>query len=80
VSGGEIGAIDGTLTFMVGGDGAALGQVLPVLAAMGKPERIVHVGESGAGRSARRATRSSSRHHGGGGGGHRARAQERVDR
>jgi 2-hydroxy-3-oxopropionate reductase len=49
VSGGEIGAIDGTLTFMVGGDGAALGQVLPVLAAMGKPERIVHVGESGAG-------------------------------
>jgi 2-hydroxy-3-oxopropionate reductase len=49
VSGGEIGAIDGTLTFMVGGDAAALGQVLPVLSAMGKPEKIVHVGESGAG-------------------------------
>ena len=49
VSGGEIGAIDGTLTFMVGGDSKALAQVLPVLSAMGKPERIVHVGDSGAG-------------------------------
>ena len=49
VSGGEIGAIDGTLTFMVGGDAAALEEVRDVLAAMGKPERIVHVGESGAG-------------------------------
>lgn len=49
VSGGEIGAIDGTLTFMVGGDAAALESVRPVLSAMGKPERIVHVGESGAG-------------------------------
>jgi len=49
VSGGEIGAIDGTLTFMVGGDAAALESVRDVLAAMGKPERIVHVGESGAG-------------------------------
>lgn len=49
VSGGEIGAIDGTLTFMVGGDAAALETVTPVLSAMGKPERIVHVGESGAG-------------------------------
>ena len=49
VSGGEIGAIDGTLTFMVGGDAAALESVRSVLSAMGKPERIVHVGESGAG-------------------------------
>jgi 2-hydroxy-3-oxopropionate reductase len=49
VSGGEIGAIDGTLTFMVGGDAAALESVRPVLSAMGKPDRIVHVGESGAG-------------------------------
>jgi 2-hydroxy-3-oxopropionate reductase len=49
VSGGEIGAIDGTLTFMVGGDGAALESVRDMLGAMGKPERIVHVGESGAG-------------------------------
>jgi 2-hydroxy-3-oxopropionate reductase len=49
VSGGEIGAIDGTLTFMVGGEAAALESVRDVLSAMGKPERIVHVGESGAG-------------------------------
>jgi 2-hydroxy-3-oxopropionate reductase len=49
VSGGEIGAIDGTLTFMVGGDAAALESVREVLGAMGKPERIVHVGDSGAG-------------------------------
>jgi 2-hydroxy-3-oxopropionate reductase len=49
VSGGEIGAIDGTLTFMVGGDAAALESVREILNAMGKPERIVHVGESGAG-------------------------------
>ncbi len=49
VSGGEIGAIDGTLTFMVGGDAAALADVTSVLSAMGKPDRIVHVGESGAG-------------------------------
>ncbi len=49
VSGGEIGAIDGTLTFMVGGDAAALESVRDLLGAMGKPERIVHVGDSGAG-------------------------------
>jgi 2-hydroxy-3-oxopropionate reductase len=49
VSGGEIGAIDGTLTFMVGGDAAALESVREVLNAMGKPERVVHVGDSGAG-------------------------------
>jgi 2-hydroxy-3-oxopropionate reductase len=49
VSGGEIGAIAGTLTFMVGGDAAALETVRPVLSAMGSPEKIVHVGESGAG-------------------------------
>lgn len=49
VSGGEIGAIDGTLTFMVGGDAAALEQVRPLLAFMGKAERVVHVGPSGAG-------------------------------
>ncbi|MGE0462713.1 MAG: NAD(P)-dependent oxidoreductase, partial [Vicinamibacterales bacterium] len=49
VSGGEIGAIDGTLTFMVGGEAAALEAVTPALSAMGTPEKIVHVGESGAG-------------------------------
>src|SRR5688572_12797207 len=45
VSGGEIGAIDGTLTFMVGGDAEALESVREVLSAMGKPERIVHRSE-----------------------------------
>lgn len=49
VSGGEIGAIAGTLTFMVGGDAEALARVQPMLAAMGTPEKIVHVGASGAG-------------------------------
>ncbi len=49
VSGGEIGAIGGTLAFMVGGDSAALARVTPVLSAMGSAEKIVHVGESGAG-------------------------------
>jgi 2-hydroxy-3-oxopropionate reductase len=50
VSGGEIGAINGTLSIMVGGDGAALARVRPILECMGNPERIVHVGaEPGSG-------------------------------
>jgi 2-hydroxy-3-oxopropionate reductase len=49
VSGGEIGAIDGTLSIMVGGAPEALERVRPVLAAMGNPERIIHLGDSGAG-------------------------------
>jgi 2-hydroxy-3-oxopropionate reductase len=49
VSGGEIGAIDGTLSIMVGGDAAALDEVRPILEAMGNRERIIHIGESGAG-------------------------------
>jgi 2-hydroxy-3-oxopropionate reductase len=49
VSGGEIGAIDGTLSIMVGGDASALEAVRHVLMAMGNPERIIHIGESGAG-------------------------------
>jgi 2-hydroxy-3-oxopropionate reductase len=47
VSGGEIGAREGVLSIMVGGDAAALAQVLPVLQSMGK--RILHMGASGAG-------------------------------
>src|SRR5581483_8713764 len=47
VSGGEIGAINATLSIMVGGDAATLERVRPILAAMGK--NIVHIGESGAG-------------------------------
>jgi 2-hydroxy-3-oxopropionate reductase len=50
VSGGEIGAINGTLSIMVGGDAAALARVRPILECMGSPERIVHVGtEPGSG-------------------------------
>jgi 2-hydroxy-3-oxopropionate reductase len=49
VSGGEIGAIDGSLSIMVGGDPRALERVRPVLEVMGNPERIIHIGESGAG-------------------------------
>jgi 2-hydroxy-3-oxopropionate reductase len=49
VSGGEIGAINAALSIMVGGDAAAFERVKPLLACMGNPERIVHIGESGAG-------------------------------
>jgi 2-hydroxy-3-oxopropionate reductase len=49
VSGGDIGAIQGTLSIMVGGDAAALERVRPILNAMGNPERVIHIGESGAG-------------------------------
>ena len=49
VSGGEIGAINGTLSIMVGGDEAAFARAKPVFEGMGNPERIVHIGKSGAG-------------------------------
>jgi 2-hydroxy-3-oxopropionate reductase len=49
VSGGEIGAIDGTLSIMVGGEASALEAVRPMLEAMGNRERIIHIGASGAG-------------------------------
>jgi 2-hydroxy-3-oxopropionate reductase len=49
VSGGEIGAVQGTLSIMVGGDAATLDRVRPILEAMGNPEKIVHIGEAGAG-------------------------------
>ena len=49
VSGGEIGAINAALSIMVGGDADAFARVKPILACMGNPERIVHIGESGAG-------------------------------
>ncbi|MEW5757725.1 MAG: NAD(P)-binding domain-containing protein [Pseudomonadota bacterium] len=47
VSGGSQGAIDGTLSIMVGGKAAVFERVLPVLRAMGK--NIVHIGDHGAG-------------------------------
>ena len=53
VSGGEIGAINGTLSIMVGGPQAALERVRPILNTIGKT--ITHVGESGAGQIAKAA-------------------------
>ncbi len=47
VSGGDIGAQQGTLSIMVGGDEPAFQRALPILQAMGK--NIVYIGEAGAG-------------------------------
>jgi 2-hydroxy-3-oxopropionate reductase len=47
VSGGEIGAVQGTLSIMVGGDEAVFEEVRPILEKMGKS--VVRVGEIGAG-------------------------------
>jgi len=49
VSGGEIGAIGGTLSIMVGGDARAFDTVKPILHVMGNPEKVVRIGEAGAG-------------------------------
>jgi len=51
VSGGDKGAIAGTLSIMVGGTAADFERALPVLQALGKT--IVHVGPSGAGQVAK---------------------------
>jgi 2-hydroxy-3-oxopropionate reductase len=51
VSGGQVGAVNGTLTIMVGGKADALQKVRPVLEAMGKT--ITHIGDSGAGQVAK---------------------------
>lgn len=53
VSGGDIGAREGTLAIMVGGPVDALEVVQPIFAAIGKT--ITHVGESGAGQIAKAA-------------------------
>jgi 3-hydroxyisobutyrate dehydrogenase len=49
VSGGEQGAIDGTLSIMVGGDAEIIERYRPVLEALGK--NIVHVGGNGMGQT-----------------------------
>ena len=51
VSGGERGAIDATLSIMIGGDAEAVARAMPVFLALGK--NIVHVGSSGAGQIAK---------------------------
>jgi 2-hydroxy-3-oxopropionate reductase len=53
VSGGEAGAIEGTLSIMAGGSAEAFGRAQPVLAAVGKT--VVHVGPSGAGQTVKAA-------------------------
>lgn len=47
ISGGDIGAQQGTLSIMVGGEVSAFDRAFPVLQAMGK--NIVYIGEAGAG-------------------------------
>jgi 2-hydroxy-3-oxopropionate reductase len=53
VSGGDIGARNGTLTVMVGGEASALEKVMSVLMATGKT--VTHVGDAGAGQVAKAA-------------------------
>jgi 3-hydroxyisobutyrate dehydrogenase-like beta-hydroxyacid dehydrogenase len=53
VSGGEVGAIAGTLSIMVGGSAAAFATARPAFECMGR--NIVHVGDSGAGQVAKAA-------------------------
>jgi 2-hydroxy-3-oxopropionate reductase len=49
VSGGDIGAINGTLSIMVGGDAAAFAAARPLFEVMGNPEKVIHIGGPGAG-------------------------------
>src|SRR5471030_1766771 len=49
VSGGEIGAVNASLSIMVGGEEAVFTRVRPILGAMGNAERIIYIGRSGAG-------------------------------
>jgi 3-hydroxyisobutyrate dehydrogenase len=51
VSGGEAGAIAGTLTIMIGGEAEAFERAKPVFEGMGK--RITHIGPSGHGQTAK---------------------------
>ena len=53
VSGGEIGAIDGTLSIMVGASESDMERVRPVLNALGK--QVTHIGEIGCGQIAKAA-------------------------
>jgi len=49
VSGGEVGAVNASLSIMVGGNPSPFAQARPILEAMGNAERIIHIGESGSG-------------------------------
>jgi 2-hydroxy-3-oxopropionate reductase len=49
VSGGEIGAINASLSIIVGGDESTFHRMKPILDVMGNKERVVYIGRSGAG-------------------------------
>lgn len=53
VSGGEAGAVEGSLSIMVGGDAAVVEEARPVLEAIGTT--VVHVGPSGSGQTVKAA-------------------------
>jgi len=53
VSGGDIGAKNGTLTIMIGGDASTLEKVMPIFKTIGRT--ITHVGGAGAGQVAKAA-------------------------
>ncbi|MGH7988086.1 MAG: NAD(P)-dependent oxidoreductase [Candidatus Binataceae bacterium] len=53
VSGGESGAIEGTLTIMAGGDEAAFKKAMPLFEVLGR--RVTHMGASGAGQTTKLA-------------------------
>ena len=53
VSGGEVGAIDATLSIMVGGELAVFEAARPILEAMGRT--VIHVGPSGSGQTVKAA-------------------------
>lgn len=55
VSGGTVGAAEGTLAIMAGGEAATVSELAPVFAAMG---RVTHVGPSGAGQLAKLANQA----------------------
>lgn len=60
VSGGDIGAQQGTLAIMVGGDAETLEEVMPILQVVGKT--ITHVGGPGSGQGQKQPTRLWWRH------------------
>jgi len=51
VSGGEIGAIEGNLSIMVGGDKSIVKKIMPILKVLGN--KITHIGKSGTGQVAK---------------------------
>jgi 3-hydroxyisobutyrate dehydrogenase-like beta-hydroxyacid dehydrogenase len=53
VSGGALGAAEGTLTIMVGGEAAHLERAMPIFSVLGK--RVTHVGPVGAGQATKAA-------------------------